>query len=65
MDSNATNRIVRLKWLATIGGVLILGLAAIVISGSIPPSGFPVGAIITIPKDSGLSKQPTIWPRKG
>jgi UPF0755 protein len=58
MDDGTTNK-KRMKWLKSvvaIGTIFFIGLAAIVIFCSIPPSDFPTGAIITISRNSGLSK---------
>jgi UPF0755 protein len=46
----------RLKWVAMIVGVFLVGFGTIIVVGSVPPGDFPVGTIVTIPKNSGLSK---------
>jgi UPF0755 protein len=60
MDPNNTNieyaNKARFKWLIITGGVFIIGLAVILIIGSIPPSGFPTGTIVTIKQGATLSE---------
>ena len=58
MDQDTTNKI-RMKWLkpvVVLGVIFFIGITAMVVYGSIPPADFPNGTIITIPKNSGLSK---------
>jgi len=60
MDPNTTNieyaNKARFKWLIITGGVFIIGLAVILIIGSIPPSNFPTGTIVTIKQGATLSE---------
>jgi len=60
MDPNTTNieyaNKARFKWLIVTGGVFIIGLAVILIIGSIPPGDFPTGTIVTVKQGSTLSE---------
>ncbi len=46
---------VRFKWLTITAGAFVVGLAAIVVIGSIPPSDFPAGLVFTVRQNSTLS----------
>jgi UPF0755 protein len=46
----------RLKWVVILGAIFFVGLAAIIIIGSIPPGDFPTGTIVTVKQGSTLSE---------
>ncbi len=55
-DTDNTNRkSVRIRRFIIPLMILVVGCASIVLAGSLPPAGFPAGAIISIPKNSSLS----------
>jgi UPF0755 protein len=60
MDPNTTNieytNRARFKWPIILAAIFVVGLAAIIVIGSIPPSGFPTGTIVTVKQGATLSE---------